>query len=451
MKLLSSCRIPLYPFQKESVQLALNFLTSCPTNSAYCANEAGTGKTPVAIAVSQCLEEYPILILCPAVMRLTWEAEIYKFSRPGCPRVKVISNSKDTDFSTYDYVITSYDTAIRSPVSAALAKTKWGLMICDEAHYLRNYSAKRSKFVFKTLFPVSRYKLFLSGTPFVRQVMDLYYPFKHIYPHRLFQNQETFGDSFCESRFSPFGYSHKEYYGLKNAEALSSIMRKNFYFRFRKKDVLKELPSKTWQTILLDERYKHDSKKAILFQDEQKLLQSVIDGKPLPPAEQALASTVRRLQGEAKVPAVIEFCEDLLERENPVVLFAYHTNVIASLAEGLKKFKPLIIQGETTPKERFARVAAFQEGKSNLFIGQIVAAGTGITLTRASIAVFAELSWLPAEVSQASDRIHRVTQTSACTCYYLCVKDSLDERIASVIVRRASESKAVLDGGDGGS
>ena len=59
----------------------------------------------------------------------------------------------------------------------------------------------------------------------------------------------------------------------------------------------------------------------------------------------------------------------------------------------------------------------------------ITAAGTGLTLTAASIVVFTEMHWTPSIMVQAEDRAHRIGQEKSVNCYYLFAKGTLDPNI----------------------
>ena len=122
-------------------------------------------------------------------------------------------------------------------------------------------------------------------------------------------------------------------------------------------------------------------------------------------------AVARHETARAKVPLVSAFIRELFENgSGKVTLFAHHKDIIAQLAEELACFGPVTLTGETAPKTRTQVVDRFHSDPAcRLFIGNIVAAGTGITLAPASShCVFAEVSWVPAEMTQAEDRLHRV-------------------------------------------
>ena len=122
-------------------------------------------------------------------------------------------------------------------------------------------------------------------------------------------------------------------------------------------------------------------------------------------------AVVRHETALAKVPFVVEYAAELLDGGvRKIVIFAHHRDVIARLVEGLSRFNPVILVGGMVPQARQNSIDAFQGDPSvRIFIGNIQAAGTGITLAPASsVCLFAELSWVPAEMTQCEDRLHRI-------------------------------------------
>ena len=99
----------------------------------------------------------------------------------------------------------------------------------------------------------------------------------------------------------------------------------------------------------------------------------------------------------AKVPLVIEYAAEILDGGvRKIVIFAHHRDVIAQLAEGLSKFKPVTLTGATSPQARQESIDAFQDDLSvRLFIGNIQAAGTGITLTVVPVAYLRNFPGFP--------------------------------------------------------
>jgi hypothetical protein len=104
------------------------------------------------------------------------------------------------------------------------------------------------------------------------------------------------------------------------------------------------------------------------------------------------------------------------------------------------------VNGDTPFADRQSAVDRFMADPTcRVFIGSIAAAGVGLTLTSASTVVFAELDWVPANVSQAEDRAHRIGQHDAVNVQHLVLDESLDARMAHVIVQKQAIADAALD------
>jgi SWI/SNF-related matrix-associated actin-dependent regulator of chromatin subfamily A-like protein 1 len=146
----------------------------------------------------------------------------------------------------------------------------------------------------------------------------------------------------------------------------------------------------------------------------------------------------------AKVPLVVEFVTEALRTgSEKVVVFAHHRDVIQALDERLGRFHPVQVVGGMSSLAKQRAIDEFQTNPSTrVFIGNIRAAGIGITLTAASQCVFAELSWVPAEISQAEDRLHRIGVQDNVLVQHLVLAGSLD----AIMVRRLLAKQEVLDG-----
>jgi hypothetical protein len=146
------------------------------------------------------------------------------------------------------------------------------------------------------------------------------------------------------------------------------------------------------------------------------------------------------------VPAVLEHVDSLLEGGlSKVVLFAHHHAVIQKLAAHYGE-AAVVLYGETSMADRDLAVRRFQEDASvKVFVGGFLAAGVGLTLTAASTVVFAELDWVPGNVTQAEDRTYRIGQKSNVLVQHLIVDGSLDARMIQMVIDKQSIADAALD------
>lgn len=446
----------LYPFQIDTIANTLEFLHYTSSHSAYIANEQGLGKSITSIITAQVLNSYTtskcasVLIICPAIMRLVWEEEIKVWTRTNIRTIEqvcVLESSKDLkakeeSIKSVRFIICSYSLITKKDLREKLLELKcnFNLLILDEANAIKNITAKRTKVIAKEIVPVCDYKLYLSGTPMTRSVVDCFVPFHLIDPAR-FPSFTSFAREFSKSRPVPWG-SGTEYYGIKNAETLSKHIRSNFFIRYKKKDVLTELPAKQYKKVFLGSEYHVDSANSY-FEEVQSIISAINEGKGVK-ISSAFAS-LRQAQGVAKVPGIIEYVDTFLEQEIPVVVFAYHKSVIALLEEHYKKLSPpIVITGDTPAEVRQVGIKDFQSGKRILFIGNIIAAGVGITLTASSDVIFAEHDYSPATMAQATDRVHRIGAKDQVTVHSLVVKDSIEERIERVLMQRVKDFKSVI-------
>ncbi len=414
------------PFQVEAVEKTVAFLRG--KGAAYNSSEMGCGKSAITIRAIEAmgLPEAKILVICPAIVCLVWEKEIRKWSQ---------------ELEPSNYYVISYEKAAKEKYYADLKALSFDFLVLDESHYLKNLKAKRTQNILKHIWPVAKYKICLSGTPMTQSVMDMWPVISKICPED-FGSYWDFAKQFTNMVRTPFGPGYK-FEGVKNHEKLRSIIKSKFFFRYTKEQVLKDLPPKTYQCIPLGPEYRVEADPEAQEHYLKLLKQSIVLNLP-PPQPPVPIATLFREQGLKKVPAVVEYCKNILDSDTPLVVFFQHTAVGQQLETELNKYAPVKIEGSTSQEQRKAAIEDFQSGKTNLFLGQIKAAGIGITLTRASTVAFAELSYSPADISQACDRTHRMGQLNNVTIYYFSVIDSLDERIQDVLMRKSSDFKKVL-------
>jgi len=89
---------------------------------------------------------------------------------------------------------------------------------------------------------------------------------------------------------------------------------------------------------------------------------------------------------------------------------------------------------------------AFQDGEADIFIGTITACGIGLTLTRASYEVFAEIEWTPSDLTQAEDRAYRQGQTKNVLVHHIVFDGSLDDHMLTTIIKKQRVLDRVIDG-----
>jgi SWI/SNF-related matrix-associated actin-dependent regulator 1 of chromatin subfamily A len=236
-----------------------------------------------------------------------------------------------------------------------------------------------------------------------------------------------------------------------------------------KKDVLLDLPAKRRQIIDLPANGAEtavQAEKAAFRAHEEKInalkklareakktglaeykaaVQALRDGRAVAFGE---ISKYRHETAIAKIPAVIEHVTEMLESVEKIIVFAHHHDVIDALMAAFGA-QAVHLTGQDSQESRQAAVDRFQADPScHIFVGSITAAGVGITLTAASTVIFAELDWVPGNLSQAEDRAHRIGQTDSVLVQHLVLDGSLDANMARTLVRKQEIISSALDADD---
>jgi SWI/SNF-related matrix-associated actin-dependent regulator 1 of chromatin subfamily A len=184
--------------------------------------------------------------------------------------------------------------------------------------------------------------------------------------------------------------------------------------------------------------------KALLRQhpDMEKAVLEAIDAGGLSFLDAQHIATLRRLVGEAKAPAAADMvCQELDGGLNKVVIMGLHTKALDRMRDVLRKrgHDIVSIDGRTSENERGLAVKRFQEDPDvRAFIGNIKAAGTGLTLTAASDVIMFESSWAPADNAQAIMRVHRIGQKETVRARFISLANSIDEEVAATVARKTA-------------
>lgn len=431
-------------YQKAGIEWAV------ARRSTLIGDDPGLGKTIQAIGTLNSLgnQAFPVLVVCPSSLRINWRIEIEKWStREGLTVGEITSRASSVPET--DVVITSYDLMCSAKIAPALKSRNWATLIADEAHYAKNLSWSHSKgwsgtkraVVLAQLSEEIDRKIFLTGTPGANRPKELW-PLLTIlapkqFPRHRFMN---FALRYCNAQRTPFGW---DFSGSSNEHELQRVMRSTVMIRRLKSEVLKELPPKRRQIISLDGKSERVPKagNADLYIDQIEKL-----GVPKSKIFIEECSEVRHETALRKAPQVAAFCSDLLQSEQKLLVFAHHKDVVDVLESKLKAFNPLTITGSTATLKRQEFVERFQnDPQARVLIGNIQAAGVGLTLTAARTVVFAELDWVPSNMTQAEDRCHRIGQNDNVRVFHVVIDGSLDARIAKVLLKKQAVMDRVLD------
>ena len=449
------------PFQKAGIAYALD------RPSTLIADEMGLGKTVESLGVINATPDAKkILIICPASLRLNWKQEAEKWlTRPL--NICVVS-PKSPPSADDDIVIINYD-VLRKHTDLLRSRT-WDMMIVDECHYLKNPKAQRTKAVLgdkkADLAPIeATRKLFLTGTPIVNRPIEIQAVLGAIAPDA-YGNFFQFAKRYAGAYRSPYGW---DFSGATNLDELQDGLRSRCMVRRLKADVLAELPAKRRSVIEIPANGKSkvvNAEMKAAAQHEERLaeLKAAVELAKTSDDPAVYEQAVNRLRAEtqvifteiselrkataiAKAPLVAAHVAEIVEETgNKVVVFAHHHEVIDLLCDELAECGIVKLDGRDSMESRNTSVELFQSDDSvKVFIGGIHAAGVGLTLTASAHVVFAELDWVPGNMSQCEDRCHRIGQADQVLIQHLVLEGSIDANMAKAIVEKQAVIDAALD------
>ena len=442
-----------------------------------------------------------ILVICPASLKINWVRESRRFLvRPrqievitaatqlgalskriesGDPTLVVVNPELLTKKSNYK-VTEAKPEVVFGEIDTFVRGIKWDIIVVDEAHMYKNPNTKRTIALFgRPAIPAKRGKaksfpqpaignlvteraVLATGTPFPNYPIEIQPLAAYLHPE--FSGYWEFAQKYCNMHQTQFGVDVK---GASNMSLLQERLRSTIMIRRTKDEALPDLPPKVRQVIDfpaegMAQLIKAESRAVEDHFNKITRFKTATGGTVSAAQWQAAVSTlnadlkvsfrelsrVRAATALAKVPRCVEYIRDSLETGAIVKLgvFAHHRNVIEAYTEAFKDFGSVCLYGGMSAKKRQASVDRFQtDPDCRVFVGSIMAAGVGLTLTAASDVFFGELDWVPGNVSQAEDRFHRVTQDNVVFVRHLVVDGSLDSRMAKKLVEKQENIDAGLD------
>jgi SNF2 family DNA or RNA helicase len=434
----------LRPYQQEGVQFLVG-----RNLRAILADEMGLGKTVMAIA-AVCQTNARALVVGPANVLYNWADEIERFT----DEVPLIYHErKHFGNPRSRFLVTTYD-ALRSLALDDEQVTSRDVLILDEAHYVRNPDTQRAQLV-KSL--PQKKRVLLTGTPLVNTLDDYYELLEQVDPER-FSSRTDFRrdwavDASLFNKYAPVR--------LLAAEFLHKATR-DVLLRRRKQEVLTELPDRV---ISVSKHELGPAAERAYRQLETKALDALREGKS-DVAIFAAFHALRHHLAVARVPAILERVQELLATDEAVVVYSHYLEPLEKLQEALGAPVAAMLSGATRPRSEPARpiapVAAMLTGATapkrrklladtlgrgdgpRVLLAQMEAGGIGLNLTGARYVLFVHLGWTPAVHAQAMDRVHRIGQDRAVFVEFFVTPDTIDERIARILLRKEADQNLVL-------
>jgi SWI/SNF-related matrix-associated actin-dependent regulator 1 of chromatin subfamily A len=430
--------LDLLPFQEEGAR----FLVKHERGALF--DEMGVGKTAQAIRALDMVDARRIVIVCPAAVREVWKGEFAKFAR--IPR-RIVKGRDIQDLNTWirgkaDVLLLSYEMAVKW--TRRMPEDLIDAVVFDEAHYLKNEDSQRTRALLGTkcdgadgLARWSAWTWFLTGTPNPNDAADIWSVLR--FCHGTILSKKTFCARYYKAKVGAYSLSHsprKEMVDeLKQVIASVSIRR-------TKRDAGLQLPPIWLTTTTVDG---DTAEIRTLLRDHPGMEKAVVEAVEkggLSFLDAQHIATLRRLVGEAKAPAFAEMLlEELKNGLDKVVVFGIHTRALDHIERTLRGsgVDCARIDGRTAEGDRKSAVALFQGTDGpRVFLGNIKAAGTGLTLTAAADVVMFEQDWSPAGNAQALMRVHRIGQERSVRARFISLSGSIDEYVAQVVARKTA-------------
>lgn len=421
-------------------------------------DDMGVGKSAQAIAAADKVEARNVLVVCPAIARINWAREFDRFSLYA-RRQRVLLAGEPPSLDD-ELVIVSFDLLLRDAVFKHLIGRQWDAMVVDEAHFLKEPSAERTKRVLGNKGLIHKATRFwpMSGTFAPNHVGELWV-WMYLFGYTSLK-RDAFIRRYCTVRDTPFGLKVMGN-NPKHIEELRELI-KRIMLRRKKEEVMPEMPPLTLTEVNVEpspvdlEQWFFDYwigggdaavMKAVNEQEHRlQVVWDTVSRSRTPekdrvqmlPGVDAGVSVLRRYTGMQKVKAVVEMVRNELDNGlDKIVLFAVHRDVIVNLRDGLKDYGALLLFGGTPPEKRQRHIDKFQKNsKCRVFVGQIQACGVAISLTAANEIMFVESDWVPANNAQALMRVYRKGQTRPVRCRFVSLEGSIDKDIQLALRRK---------------
>ena len=364
-------------------------------------DEMGLGKTMQAIASMVALKnegKHHFMVVCPASVLINWCREIKKFSDFEVTKV----HGGDTDALLHwrlngGVAVTTYESISRFELPE---KFKFAMLVADEAHYVKNPQAKRTK-ALASLLSKTEGVLFMSGTPLENRVEEMCFLVSLL-------NEEI------SKEIEDVKY-------ISTAEQFRSELAP-VYLRRTREDVLTELPE-------LVEKEQCCDVNAI----EQRAYREAVMSENFMAIRQ-VSWNVDDIKDSTKAQRLMELCDKAKEEGRKVIVFSFFRETLRKVQSLLSDRCMEVITGEVSPQHRQEIVDEFGKAENGaVLISQVQAGGTGINIQCASVIIFCEPQIKPYIENQAISRAYRMGQVRDVLVYRLLSDETIDERMLEIL------------------
>lgn len=404
-------------------------------------------------------QKRPTLIICPASLLYNWVSEIQKFA-PALKTRLIVGGAPEREqlikgiLPDEDEVcITSYDMMRRD--LEHYENIRFGVQVIDEAQYIKNHYTKAARAVKKIR---ASFKVALTGTPIENRLSELWSIFDYMMPGFLYSY-----DQFSKQYEKPI-VSNQDSAVTERLQRMISP----FVLRRLKKDVLRDLPDKIEENLIIP----MEGEQRELYDAQVQELRMMLKGQDEAAFRQerfAVLAALTRLRqlccdpgllydgyrgSVSKVDSCMELIGSVIESGHKMLIFSQFTSLLEVLekrlaSEGVEFYK---IEGSTPPVRRMELVDAFnsEENPVKVFLISLKAGGTGLNLTAADVVIHFDPWWNKAVENQATDRVHRIGQKNVVNVYKLIAQNTIEENIVKLQEKKRQLAESILGGDEVG-
>ncbi len=401
------------------------------------ADDMGLGKTTATIIAALETGSKKILIVCPASLKINWQREIENYTDRSVYISEGKKFSTDEDFTiiNYDILKNFYDP--KNIQESLIHKSNFDLVILDEAHMISNPQAQRTKIINSFVKDVKRVWL-LTGTPMTSRPMN-YFNLLSIIESPVAQNWMAYAIRYCQGyQFMAGKRKVWNVQGASNLEELRDRTSKQMLRRL-KEDVL-DLPDKIISPVYLRLKSKDYEE---MMGEYYEWFDNKKDESSSLTIQFSKLMKVRKIIANEKIKHTIEFVENIIEQGKKVIIFTNFTDTLQMIHNHFGK-QSVYLDGSCSKPQRQFAVDQFQENeKIKVFVGNLKAAGVGLTLTSAEVVIMNDLSF-PAEHAQAEDRAYRYGQKNNVLVYYPLFENTIEGAIYDILTRKKQIINTVM-------
>lgn len=402
------------------------------------ADDMGLGKTTSTIIAALETGAKKILIICPASLKINWQREIENYT----DRSVYIAEGKNFS-QEHDFVIVNYDILknfydLKEKEKSEIYKSNFDLIIIDEAHYVQNGQAQRTKLVNSFVKSVDKLWL-LTGTPMTSRPMN-YFNLLSLIESPVAQNWMAYAIRYCQGyQFKAGNRKVWNVTGASNLEELRDRTSRQVLRRL-KTEVL-DLPDKIISPVYL--RLKSKLYEGLMG-EYYDWYENKTDESSSLTVQFSKLMKVRQVIAEEKINNTIELAQNIIDQGKKVIIFTNFTDTLNKIADHFGK-QAVRLDGSTSKPMRQHAVDQFQDNeKITVFVGNLKAAGVGLTLTAAEAVIMNDLSFVPSDHSQAEDRAYRYGQKSNVSVYYPIFENTIEGAIYDILMKKKNIFETVM-------